>query len=69
MMHEEIKMARKSKKVTDDELVNDVLEHDEDTMTVELEEEDDVEETQELTFGDESYRRLGSIEPLFLIFH
>ena len=62
-------MARKSKKVTDDELVNDVLEHDEDTMTVELEEEDDVEETQELTFGDESYRRLGSIEPLFLIFH
>jgi hypothetical protein len=61
-MHEEIKMARKPKKVTDDELVNDVLEHDEDTMTIELEEEDDVEETQELTFGDESYRRLGEIE-------
>jgi hypothetical protein len=61
-MHEEIKMARKSNKVTDDELVNDVLEHDEETMNVELEEEDDVEETQELTFGDESYRRLGEIE-------
>ena len=63
MMHEVLKMARKKtnneENYTADTELTEPVELDE---TIDEEEvENDVEETQELTFGDESYSRLSSI--------
>ena len=63
MMHEVLTMARKKtnneENYTADTELTEPVELDE---TIDEEEvENDVEETQELAFGDESYSRLGSI--------
>ncbi|WP_405323335.1 hypothetical protein [Fibrobacter sp.] len=58
-------MGRKPKKQINEELLDDGLEQTAEPIDETLDEEpEDVEETQELSFGDDSYRRLGEIPEL-----
>lgn len=59
-------MARKKKTVIDDEPISEYSELDQDVRSEDVDEPEaeDVEETQELSFGDDSYRRLGEIPEL-----
>jgi hypothetical protein len=55
-------MARKPKATSNEELLTDDVKLDVEPVDEPTEEEaEDVEETQELSFGDESYSRLGEI--------
>jgi hypothetical protein len=56
-------MARKKKTVIDDEPIGEYTELDQDVRSEEVDEPEaeDVEETQELSFGDDSYRRLSEL--------
>lgn len=56
-------MARKKKTVIDDETIGEYTELDQDVRSEDVDEPEaeDVEETQELSFGDDSYRRLGEL--------
>ena len=56
-------MARKKKTVIDDEPISEYAELDQDVRSEDVDEPEaeDVEETQELSFGDDSYRRLSEL--------
>jgi hypothetical protein len=56
-------MARKKKTVIDDETIGEYTELDQDVRSEDVDEPEaeDVEETQELSFGDDSYRRLSEL--------
>ena len=56
-------MARKKKTVIDDEPISEYAELDQDVRSEDVDEQEaeDVEETQELSFGDDSYRRLSEL--------
>ena len=58
-------MGRKPKKQINEDLLDDGLDQTAEPIDETLDEEpEDVEETQELSFGDDSYRRLGEIPEL-----
>ena len=56
-------MARKKKTVIDEEPISEYAELDQDVRSEDVDEPEaeDVEETQELSFGDDSYRRLSEL--------
>ena len=56
-------MARQKKTVIDDEPISEYAEIDQDVRSEDVDEPEaeDVEETQELSFGDDSYRRLSEL--------